>query len=378
MPACYFKNYAKIDLSALVSNYRLLLARAQSFDPEAKPICVVKADAYGHGVRECVAALSRAGADFFAVSDVTEAIEIREVNESAKILILGYSKPENAPVLCKRNIIQTVHSYEYARELDEALSGKNVKLSVHIKLDSGMSRLGFSVKDDLDSALDEIASLAALPHINAEGVFSHFACADEPESPMTDKQLSLFNSAVEAMRARGLSLCSHISNSAAAIRFGAAGHNYFRLGISLYGYAPSEEMSCEGLLPVMSLYSAVAQVSSLKKGECVSYGATFCADRDMRVATVSIGYADGLIRACSGASLLINGKKAKILGRVCMDQCVVCVDGIDVREGDKVTVYDESGENLLAIASHLQTISYELLCLVGKRVPRIYKDIIKE
>lgn len=373
MPIKY-KNYAEIDLSALVSNFSLLTQNARKFSPDASPICVLKADAYGHGARKCVRALISAGADFFAVSDIGEALELREETKTAKILILGYVMPENAPLLSQYNIIQTVHSFEYAKELCDALKDENAKLSVHIKLDTGMSRLGFSTDGDFSSSLCEIEKILSLEKLSVDGVFSHLACADDYNSPLTEKQICRFQSAVSILRERGFNGCTHLSNSAGSIRFGALGGDFFRLGISLYGFGAGE-VSLSGLLPVMRVYSTVAQVKTVKKGEFVSYGATFSPDKDMRVATVTFGYADGLLRKCTGASLIINGKKAKILGRVCMDQCIVDVDAIDVKEGDRVEIYDASGENTKEIAKHIGTIEYELLCLVGKRVPRIYKGI---
>ena len=369
-----YKNYAEIDLSALVSNFSLLCENAKKYSPDAKPICVLKADAYGHGACECASALLSAGADFFAVSDIGEALQLREQAPEAKILILGYVMPENAPLLSEYSIIQTVHSYEYAKQLNDAITDENVKISIHIKLDTGMSRLGFDTDGDLSSSLCDIERILSLPHLSADGVFSHFACADDYGSEMTDEQISRFRTAVKEMKKLGFSGCAHLSNSAGSMRFGALGGDYFRLGIALYGFGAGE-VSLSRLLPVMRFFATVAQVKTVKKGSAISYGATYRAKKDIRVATVTVGYADGLVRKASGASLIINGKKAKILGRVCMDQCILSVDGIDVKAGDAVQVYDETGENTHAMAKHIGTIEYELLCLVGKRVPRIYKRV---
>ncbi len=370
--AIAYKNYAEIDLCRLAHNFRLLCERAWAKNEKAKPICVVKADAYGHGARECVQTLISEGADFFAVSDIGEALQIREVSGDVKILILGYIDPKNAPLLAKHDIIQTVHCYEYALALDSEASKCDKKIKIHIKLDTGMSRIGFATGKDLSTGVEGIKKTSHLSHLEIDGVFSHLACADEEGSDLTQRQLETFDEALATIRECGIECRSHICNSAGAIRFGSAGHDYFRLGISLYGYKPSPEMHIEGLLPVMSLYSSVAQVHTLRKGDTVSYGATFCADKEMKVATIPIGYADGLMRASSGECLLIGKKKAKILGRVCMDQCIVCVDGIEVKEGERVTVYDQEGENIEALARHLGTISYELVCAVGKRIPRLY------
>lgn len=380
-----YKSYAHIDLDALVHNYNSLVECAKEKSPDARPICVVKADAYGHGARECVRALCRAGADFFAVSDVSEALDVREVTAQSKILVLGYSCPENAPALIESGISQAVPSLEYARHLNSEAehyckqnNKENVKISIHIKVDTGMSRLGFSLADGVSGALDGIKQVSELPYLRIDGVFSHFACADEMESEMTERQLKRFNALKSELRENGICPAFHICNSAGSIRFGAAGQDYFRLGISLYGHAPSSEVSLAGLLPVMRLYSTVAQVHTLRAGECVSYGATFCAERDMTVATVAIGYADGLLRAFKTGYLILGGRRAKILGRICMDQCIIDASGIDVKEGDTVTVFDESGENTLALAACADTISYELVCLVTKRVARRYIENGKE
>lgn len=177
------------------------------------------------------------------------------------------------------------------------------------------------------------------------------------------------------MPARGYRLCRHAANSAAALRFGSMGFDYVRLGIALYGLPPSEEVPCDGLCPVMSLYSRISEIHLLRAGESVSYGACFQAPHDLRVATVSIGYADGLVRAASnGGYLLVGGQKAPILGRICMDQCMIGLGDIEAYEGDLVTVYDENGENIRRLAKAAGTIPYELLCLTGLRVDRQYKQ----
>ncbi len=376
------KNYAEINLSALIRNFKLLRRHVQYENPKARPICVVKADAYGHGMADCVNALLSAGADFFAVSDIAEALEIRRLTKSASILILGYTRPANAYFLYTNNIIQTVHSKNYADYLNTAMetdkaSGlvpADAKLSVHIKLDSGMNRLGFALNDrDFHRSIAEIARLPRLQSLQLDGIFTHLACADEPDSPMTELQANRFFEARRALEAKGLVLPAHAANSAAAIRFGSMQGDFVRLGIALYGLPPSDEVLLEGLCPVMSLYSRISEIHLLRKGETVSYGAHFCAENDMRIATVAIGYADGLLRSCGqGGTLLVNGKPAPIVGRICMDQCMIALQDIEAYEGDTVTVYDPEGCNIRALARAAGTIPYELLCLTGLRVHRRY------
>ena len=376
------KNYARVNLGAIVSNFHLLSRKIKEKTPNAIPICVVKANAYGHGLKECVSALLSAGAEFFAVSDVSEAIEVRRLSPSASILILDYTVPSSAPLLYKHNIIQAVFDTEYAEKLSSAMRmakntgeiPQNASLRLHIKLNTGMNRLGFSVCDgELDSIAEELLALSSLDGISLEGVFSHFACADMLGVDMSERQTELFFRAVSLLKERGLNLKTHISNSAATIRFGSAGFDYARIGISLYGLSPSSEVRQEGLIPAMQLFCRVAQVRELAKGQSVSYGATYTAERDMKIAVISIGYADGLIRACSGGEVIINGRRAKIIGRICMDQSIVELGDIEAKEGDIVTVYDESGENIEALASGAGTISYELITLLGSRVFREYK-----
>ncbi len=376
------KNYAEINLSALIHNFKLLRRHVQYENPHARPICVVKADAYGHGMTACVNALLSAGADSFAVSDIAEAIEIRHLTPSADILILGYTRPANAYFLYTNNIIQTVHSKSYADYLNIAMetdkaSGlvpQDAKLAVHIKLDSGMNRLGFALNDtDFDRSIEEIAALPRLQSLQLDGVFTHLACADEPDSPMTDMQTERFARARRVLKDKGLCLPAHAANSAAAIRFGSMDCDFVRLGIALYGLPPSDLVPLSELCPVMSLYSRISEIHLLRAGEAVSYGAHFHADRDMRIATVSIGYADGLLRGCGqGGTLLVGGKPAPIVGRICMDQCMIDLGDMEAYEGDTVTVYDHEGQNIRALSRAAGTIPYELLCLTGLRVCRRY------
>ena len=380
------KNYAQIDLGALRKNFEFLKNRIKEKSPKTEPICVLKADAYGHGAAKCAKALISAGVEFFAVSDISEALELRCVDSSIKILILGYTKPQNVPLLIKKNIIQEIHDESYGKALVESIKkakasgelSENARLSVHIKLNTGMNRLGFSAYEDkLSDSVFEILSLSREKELSLEGIFSHFMCADSLDDRESEGQKARFDKALLMLKENGLNLKAHLSNSAGSIRFGGTGYDYARLGIALYGLSPSPEMAgpiikAGELLPVMQLFSSVSQVKELKKGTSVSYGATYTAEKDMKIAAVSIGYADGFIRDFSGGEVIINGKRAKVIGRVCMDQMLVDLDGIEAKEGDRVTIYDESGENIEALARRANTISYELVCLVGKRVPRIY------
>jgi alanine racemase len=378
-----YKNYAQIDLSALKDNYRLLSQMIAKDGSKAKPICVLKADGYGLGSVECARALSSVGADFFAVSDICEALEIREVCRKAKILIFGYTSPKNAPILIENSFIQSLHSLEYGRELASVIREakakgelpEDAKLSLHIKLDTGMGRMGFlAYEEETSASVEDICALTKEEELSLEGLYTHFAMADDMTSSESERQAERFKHANELLKKRGITLKTHISNSAGAIRYKALGCDYVRFGISLYGFPPSPEMAPIGVRPAIQLFCRIAQIKTLKKGRSVSYGGLYTAERDMRIATLSIGYADGLPRASTGASVIINGNRARIIGRVCMDQCMVELGDIEAREGDLVTVFDESGENTNEIAKTAGTIIYDIITGLRKRVHRKYKD----
>jgi len=372
--------WAEIDTDALTDNYIKLSAMVPA---GARPVCVVKADAYGHSAEICVPALINAGCSFFAVSSAEEALEIRAICDrcgcDAGVLILGYSLPANVPELIKSNIIQACFSLEYAKELSAAAG--DGRLKVHIKLDTGMNRIGFPTHtpEDVRSSIDQIAGTAALPGIEIDGIFSHFATADELSDAgkaKTELQLSRFEETVSMLAARGIEpRVRHICNTAGTARFGALGFDACRLGIGLYGMDPSGEVPL-GLTPVIKLKAKVAQVHLLRKGESVSYGGKFTAESDMTIATLPIGYADGFIRAYTGASVSVysadGGKKcgARIIGRICMDQCMIDVTNAGVQPGDVAVLMGEPGQ-VDALARLAGTINYEVTCILSSRVERI-------
>ncbi len=371
------KTHAIIDLEALKNNYRILSSYIRSSSPECKTVCVVKANAYGHGAELCIPALLAAGAEHFAVSCAEEARQVcrilEEIGESADVLILGPIIPEYIKELAKSNVIFTVSSLEDARALQSAAKEENTALRVAIKLDTGMNRLGIPT-NDAEFAISQIEEIASFENIVIDSMFTHFACADEEDNAMTQEQFERFTAVCNKIKQNHPAIRLHCCNSAAALRCSSMHLDFVRLGIILYGLEPSDGITLEGIRPVMSLYSTVTHVHGLKKGEYVSYGATFKADRDMTVATVGIGYGDGFIRACGkDGYLIINGKKAKILGRICMDQCIVDVSDGDVRVGDAAVIFDPDGHNIKALAKAADTINYELVCLISQRVKRIAK-----
>ncbi len=373
--------YAKINLNNLVENYRAVRDFAGT-----ELICVCKADAYGHGASLCVPALYSAGARFFAVANLTEAVALREylrgVEDSspADIIILGSTLPVDAPELTEYNLIQTLYSREYAKQLAENIpAGK--KLRVHIKLDTGMNRLGFGCTAG-ECDLDGIAAICGDPRFICEGLFSHFSCSDETQSrgmEITGAQYSRYNAVCAELERRGIKFSKrHIRNSAASLLHPETALDFARAGIVLYGLSPSDELTLPiPLRPVMDFCTTVTHVHTLHAGDTVSYGATFTAERDIRVATLAVGYADGYIRAygkkrgCDGATVRIRGVDCPIIGRICMDQCVCDINALpDASLGDEALLFGEYKpvEQLSRLAG---TINYESVCLIGKRIPRI-------
>lgn len=371
--------YAKINLDNLVSNYRSVRDFAGT-----ELICVSKADSYGHGASLCVPALYEAGARFFAVANIIEAIALREClhgADDADIIILGATMPDDAAELVEHNLIQTLYSYDYAKALSEKIpAGKRVR--THIKLDTGMNRLGFPCTDE---GVEQIASVYADPHFVCEGLFSHFACSDECEGrgrSITDAQFMRYNSMRTGLEGQGITFrYHHIRNSAAALVHPETALDLARAGIVLYGLTPAEGIRPPvELRPVMDFCTTVTHVHTLRAGESLSYGAVYTAERDMKVATLAVGYADGFIRAyagtgkCDGATVRIRGVDCPIIGRICMDQCMCAVDMVpNVQPGDEALLFGE-GKPVEELARIAGTINYECVCLIGKRIPRIVNN----
>lgn len=366
-----YPSYAEIDLSALEHNYNAIKEAAGG----TRVLCVVKADAYGHGAVECAKKLYSLGADAFAVACLAEAEEIRPYVGDSLILILGAVCPEDAPELCEYNITQNVYSLDFAKQLSANVpEGKT--LHCHIKLDTGMNRLGFRADE---SSVDDIAEACGLPGLCCDGIFTHFARADEDTPVYAEEQFRRYMNTLKLLENRGITFSiRHVSNSAGIVNFPSMRLDMVRAGIILYGLEASGYARLKDGIPVMSLYTHVTHVHTLKKGESVSYGGTFTADHDMKVATMCIGYADGFVRGYSGANLgrslevYINGRPAVILGRICMDQCICDVDKIDCKPGDIVTVFDKENTcDRLAYAAG--TINYEVTSILTRRVKRIYR-----
>lgn len=381
---------AEIDLSALQHNYRVLQKEVEKDSEGHAPriIAVVKADAYGHGAPACVEALLEVGCDFFAVSCIEEARAVsavcRENNSRADILILGYTDPKNVSLLSKERLIQAIHSPQHAQALSREAQRAGVRIRAHIAVDTGMHRVGFGAwqESNLQTAAEEIRAVCADPALTVEGAFTHFACADDPKNPQTDRQSSLFHRLTELLRQQGVALpFLHACNSAAAILRPHDRMDGVRPGILLYGISPSAATRLP-LQPVMRLKTVIAHLHPLPAGEALGYGGDFCADRDRFIATLPIGYADGVLRGYSGGTVTVNtregARNCPIVGRVCMDQCMIDVTDTVARVGDTVVLFGDHPHALSQLAARAGTVEYECLCAVSARVPRVSITIQKE
>lgn len=367
------RTWAEIDTAALIHNFKLLKSAAGN----SRMAVVVKANAYGHDVKIVAPVLQDNGADWFAVSNLDEAIELRDCGVVKPILILGYTPCDLASKLAKYDISQCVYSDEYAQKLSDSAVNANVTVKIHIKLDTGMSRLGFNCRDERLLGMADALSSARLPALSIEGVFTHFAAADtipENDDGFTKKQYDLFCAAVDRFRCSGFeNLIYHCCNSAGIIQHSDKHLDMCRAGIALYGLKPDVAMTPQqDFIPVMTVKSTVSLVKEIDVGDTVSYGRTFTAQKRMKLATVCAGYADGYPRLLSNRGyVIINGCRANIVGRICMDQFAVDVTDIpDVAMGDTVILF---GKQLSVdeIAAACGTINYEIVCGVSPRVNRI-------
>lgn len=367
------RTWAEIDIDALVHNLEIIKQDAAP----ARLMAVVKADAYGHSARYIAPLLEENGVSAFAVSNIEEAITLRGCGISRSILILGYTPVEMARQLWANDITQTVFSPEYAAELSKRAVSEGITVNIHIKLDTGMGRIGFDCRSGELCGIDEAIAAARLPGLRFNGIFTHFAVSDRTpaeEDGFTGEQFSRFSAARRRFCEAGLTpRVSHCCNSAAICLDREKHFDVCRPGIILYGLTPSAQLHLpENFMPVMTLKSVVSMVKTVRAGETVSYGRTFRAPEDMKIATVTAGYADGYPRLLSGkGEVIIRGKRAKIVGRICMDQLSVDVSGIpDVSQGDEVILF---GKQLPVeeLAEKCGTINYEIICGITQRVPRI-------
>ncbi|KMT21113.1 alanine racemase [Clostridium cylindrosporum] len=365
--------YAEINLDNLRHNFK----EVKSLVNSKKIFGVIKADAYGHGAIEVARVLREEGIDYFAVAVITEAMELRRNDFNEPILVLGYTPATFADQIVENDITQTVFNYELAKAISDEAINQEKMAKIHIKIDTGMGRLGYS---DSDNIIEEIKKIKALPNIFVEGIFSHFSTADEENKEFSYLQLEKFNEIIKRLESEGIIIeIKHIANSGAITSIDESYLDAVRPGIILYGYYPSDEInkSVLDLKPVMTLKSNVVYVKEVEAGTPISYGRKFIANEKMKIATIPIGYADGFTRLLfNKASVIINGALCPVVGKICMDQCMVDVTKCEsVNVSDEVIIMGEStGINVNAeiIANKLDTISYEVLCMVSKRVPRVY------
>ena len=382
-----------VDLSALQGNFLALCADLRTRGESPRPICVVKADAYGHGAAACAAALAAVGADFFAVATLGEALSLRRTVPGADILLLSPAPRGAAPLLLRERISATVGSAADVLAITRALPAPPRagaarsrppyagipagRVACHIKLDSGMHRLGFPITGGERAALDTCRALVRQEGWYPYGLYSHLAAADDPASPLTGEQVACFSRAAAEFRRAGLCRFSHLAASAGVLRFGSMGMDGVRFGIALYGIPPAPTLPFPPALAprmraVMRMESTLTRVFLLPRGACAGYGGAYRARRDTRVGVAAVGYADGLPRAATGAMLGVGGGNARIIGKVCMDACLLRLGTLSAAPGDPVTVWDESGRRLSALAARARTIPYELLCRASRRAERRY------
>lgn len=371
----YTRICAVINLDTIEKN----VEHIKSYLPEEqKMIVVVKADAYGHGALQTSSLLSLKEYVWgFAVATLDEAIVLRRGGITKPILVLGCVFPEQWEDALENNIRMTVYSVPIAKKISELAVKIGRKAYVHIKLDTGMSRLGFLVSRE---GVEEIKSVADMEHLKMEGLFTHFSKADEKNKSYTKEQIEKFEWAKEELHKRGVDFdYYHVSNSAGIIDLKGAGQNLVRSGIATYGMYPSGEVDKEHLklMPALELISHAVHVKWVEEGTFVSYGGTFETKRRTKIVTVPVGYADGYPRSLSNKGyVLIHGKKAPIIGKVCMDQFMVDATDIEnVKFGDTVTLVGRDGEEEISvdIISELsERFNYEFVCLMGKRIPREY------
>ena len=369
------RTWAEIDLDALAHNYRQARKRT---GPNVKYLGVVKADAYGHGALQVAKKLEELGTDYLAVSSLDEARELRHGGVNPPILILGHTPPEMVPQLIAYGITQAVSAKAKAEEYSAAAAACGGTLKVHIKVDTGMSRLGFLVRDGhFDGGVEAIAASCALPHLEAEGIFTHFSVSDADDAPSEDytrRQFAVFQHVISALEARGRTFAiRHCANSGALARYPEMYLDMVRPGIALYGVGDDAERL--GLRPVMSLKSSISTIKVFDPDTDISYGRTFHTTEKTRVGVLPIGYADGFFRGLSTRMSVITARgPAPVRCRICMDMCMVDLSGLpDVHVGDTVEIFGKC-QPVDRLAEILNTIPYELTCAVSKRVPRLYLE----
>lgn len=371
------RTWAEIDLTNLAHNFALVKKNTAD---DVNVLSVIKANAYGHGAKQTAKKLEECGTDWFGVSNINEGIELRRAGITKPVLILGFTPPDMAASLYENRLTQALLNYEYALSLGAFAVEAGVTVDCHVKLDTGMSRIGFNC-DDPTAAAGLVVDVCRMKGLNVNGIFTHFAVADEETQTsreFTEFQASRFDKVIKVAEQLGARFeFKHCCNSAGTLFYKQYHYNMVRPGIMLYGCSPTGFTIPDlPLKPVMSLKTIVVQIKNIKPGDTVGYGREFTADREMTVATVPIGYADGYFRRMSSCGVMwLRGELVPVLGRVCMDQLMLDVTGIPACCGDEVTVF--GGDSPISadnIAGLSETCSYEWLCDISRRVPRVYLE----
>lgn len=368
----YNRIYAQINVDNLRHNIKSIMARHKK---DMKVLAVIKADAYGHGSCEIAHRIDDL-AYYYGVAAVDEAVELRNAGIKKPILVIGYTSPKDYDRLIKYNITQTIYSRSDAKKLSELAVKNGTIAKIHIKVDTGMSRIGFPVSTD---GINEAASLKELAGLHIEGIFTHYAKADEIDKTSAKEQKEKFKRFIDGLMVLGVKPeLKHIDNSAGSMELDDDEFDMVRLGIAMYGLYPSEEVSREIMLkPVMSLIAHIAHVKEVDAGCGVSYGWTYVTDKKTKLATVTAGYADGYPRAMSNIGrAIVKGRSVPIVGRVCMDQLMLDVTDIpDITTDDEVILIGKSEHENISVeevAAPAASFNYELVCNISRRVPRIY------
>jgi len=366
--------FAQVDLEALKANFRTVRAYVSAGETGGPGlIAVVKANAYGHGSVPVAGALEEAGAEMLACADIEEGVLLRESGVTLPILIFGALSVSDVSGVFTHRLTPTISTPAAGRALQSAAAERGVRLRCHLKVDTGMNRLGLRF-DNLRRTLPEIL---ASPNLEIDALYTHFATADDPESDLFDVQQARFASVREEAEMLGLRpRVVHAANSAAVLRDARVWFDYVRPGLLLYGITPSSMQSAIALRPVMSLRSRIVAVKGMRPGETLGYGARFTSERPSRVAVIPAGYADGLDYRLGGRGcVLVRGRRVPIIGSVCMDMLMIDVTGLEAQTGDEAVILgSQDHESISAqdMAADIGTIPYEILCRIGSRIERIY------
>lgn len=368
------RTWAEIDLDALKHNIKEI---RKITNKNSLVMATVKADAYGHGVLECARVLLENGADRLAVACLDEAIQLRRDGITAPILILGTSFEKEIIDIIENDVICTVYDIEFAKKISEVAKKMEKLAKIHIKLDTGMTRIGYVCGVNDDKIIDEIIEISKLENILIEGIFSHFSTADEEQKDYTMLQFERFTKICESLKRKGVDIpIKHIANSAAIMMYPKTHMDMVRAGVILYGLYPSNEVDKSKIVlkKVMTVKSKIARVTEICDNRGVSYGKTYITEGNTKIATIPIGYADGYARRLSGkAKVVVKKEKCDVIGRICMDQCMIDVTNVNnINAGDEVIIFGADTVTADTLASWLDTINYEIVCMMSKRIPRIF------